>query len=133
MTFDDLVNIKTDILNFHAGIIGGIGTMLSDISQTEKFSSEDIDRIKDKYNTLQLSKQIDDFQSVFDAALDKACIRDIIQYVDENVALEEDMKTRLKINMLKWLRDQNDFGDVSIYEQWIGLGSHSKSPIIRMM
>lgn len=133
ITFDDLVNIKTDILNFHAGIIGNIGTMLSDISQTEKFSSEDIDRIKDKYNTLQLSKQIDDFQSVFDAALDKACIRDIIQYVDENVALEEDMKTRLKINMLKWLRDQNDFGDVSIYEQWIGLGSHSKSPIIRMM
>lgn len=133
ITFDDLVNIKTDILNFHAGIIGSIGTMLSDVSQTEKFSSEDIDRIKDKYNTLQLSKQIDDFQSVFDAALDKACIRDIIQYVDENVALEDDMKTRLKINMLKWLRDQNDFGDVSIYEQWIGLGSHSKSPIIRMM
>jgi hypothetical protein len=53
---------------------------------------------------------------VFDAALDKACIRDIIQYVDENVALEDDLKTRLKINMLKWLRDQNDFGDVSIYE-----------------
>lgn len=133
ITFDDLVNIKTDILNFHAGIIGRIGTMLADISETGKFSSEDIDRIKDKYNTLQLNKQIDDFQSVFDSALDKACIRDIIQYVDENVALEDDLKNRLKINMLKWLRDQNDFGDVSIYEQWIGLGSHSKSPIIRMM
>jgi hypothetical protein len=52
VTFDDLVNIKTDILNFHAGIIGRIGTMLADVSQTGKFSSEDIDRIKDKYNTL---------------------------------------------------------------------------------
>ena len=133
ITFDDLVNIKTDILNFHAGIIGKINTLLSDVTQVEKFSSEDIDRIKDKYNTLRLNERINNFQSIFDGALDKACIRDIIQYVDENVALEDDMKTRLKINMLKWLRDQNDFGDVSIYEQWIGLGSHSKSPIIRMM
>ena len=133
ITFDDLVNIKTDVLNFHAGIIGKIGDMLADIEQVSKFSDEDIQRIKDKYNTLDLNKQISTFESSFNAALDKACIRDIINYIDENVALDDDMKTRLKINTLKWLRDQNDFGDVSIYEQWIGLGSHSKSPIIRMM
>ena len=133
ITFDDLVNIKSDILNFHANIIGRIGDMLSDINSVKQFSSEDIEQIKDKFNTLDLNRMVGRFENMFNTALDQACIRDIIQYIDKNVDLEDDLKTRLKINMLKWLRDQNDFGDVSIYEQWIGLGSHSKSPIIRMM
>lgn len=133
ITFDDLVNIKSDILNFHANLIGNIGRMLSDVESTKNFSSEDFQRIKDKYESLHLNEEISKFKSVFDSALDKACIRDIMKYIDENVALEDDLKTRLKINTLKWLRDQNDYGDVSIYEQWIGLGSHSKSPIIRIM
>lgn len=133
ITFDDLVNIKSDILSFHANLIGSIGKMLNDTQAQKGFSTDDIDRIRDKYNSLRLSEMISKFQNTFNAALDKACIRDIIDYIDKNVPLEEDMKTRLKINMLKWLRDQNDFGEVSIYEQWIGVGSHSKSPIIRMM
>lgn len=133
ITFTHLVNIKSDILSFHENLIGSIGKMLNDVAATKGFSSDDIDRIRDKYNTLKLSEQISRFRSTFDNALDKACIRDIIDYIDKNVPLEDDMKQRLKINMLKWLKDQNDFGDVSIYEQWVGLGSHSKSPVIRMM
>lgn len=133
ITFDDLVNIKSDVLSFHANLIGSIGKMLNDAQAQKGFSTDDIDRIRDKYNSLRLSEMVSKFQNSFNAALDKACIRDIIDYIDKNVPLEEDMKTRLKINMLKWLRDQNDFGEVSIYEQWIGVGSHSKSPIIRMM
>lgn len=133
ITFEDLVNIKSDILNFHANLIGKIGDMFADIESTKNFTKEDIQKIKDKYLSLGLNNQISKFESCFNNALDKACIRDIIKYIDENVVLEDDLKTRLKINTLKWLRDQNDYGDVSIYEQWIGLGSHSKSPIIRIM
>ena len=133
ITFDDLVNIKSDILSYHANLIGAIGKMLKDAEVVRNFSDADLTRIKDKYNTLRLNEQITTFASAFNVALDKACIRDIIQYVDKNVPLDDELKTRLKINMLKWLKDQNDFGDVSIYEQWIGLGSHSKSPVIRMM
>lgn len=133
VTFEDLVNIKSDILSYHANLIGAIGKMLRDTEAIKNFSTSDIDRIRDKYNTLRLNEKINTFQNAFNVALDKACVRDIIQYIDENVALEEDLKNRLKINMLKWLKDQNDFGEISIYEQWIGLGSHSKSPVIRMM
>lgn len=133
ITFEDLVNIKSDILGYHANLIGAIGKMLKDAEAIKNFSNEDVQKIKDKYNTLRLNEHITAFTSAFNNALDKACVRDIINYIDVNVNLEEDLKTRLKINMLKWLKDQNDFGDVSIYEQWIGLGSHSKSPVIRMM
>jgi hypothetical protein len=103
--FEDLVNIKSDILSYHANLIGAIGKMLRDTEVIKNFSTADIDKIRDKYNTLRLNEKINTFQNAFNVALDKACIRDIIQYVDENVALEEDLKNRLKINMLKWLKD----------------------------
>ena len=78
ITFDDLVNIKSDILSYHANLIGAIGKMLKDAEVVRNFSDADLTRIKDKYNTLRLNEQITTFASAFNVALDKACIRDII-------------------------------------------------------
>jgi len=78
ITFEDLVNIKSDVLSFHENLIGSIGTMLNDAAAIRGFSSDDIDRIRDRYNTLKLNERISEFRHTFDNALDKACVRDII-------------------------------------------------------
>jgi hypothetical protein len=63
--------------------------------------------------------------------------RKINKWIDDTVdareELDDDFKRRLKVSMKNWASDQMLFGDVSMLEIGIGMGSHSKSPIIKAM
>ena len=72
-----------------------------------------------------------EIQNMWEDALEKKVLREIDRIVEDRVDLDSDRKERLRINMHKWLRDQMDYGDVKAAEIVVGMGSRSKSPLIR--
>lgn len=129
-TFDDLQYAKNDIVGFFASTIKDIVSVANDavaygISQTEA------QQILDFVNAKGLISRIDTVESLYLDAQREKCLRWIDETVNERIELDDDFKQRLRVNMYKWLDDQMDFGDVSVFEVFMGMGSMSKSPIIR--
>lgn len=129
-TFDDLEYAKTDILGFFKPIIQSIKSIIES-AEAEQLDPADVEAMKSIFEETGLSQILEDIESTYNDGLEnkvKVLIDDI---VNTRVDLDQDMKERLRINMYKWLRDQMDYGDVKAAEVWVGLGSRSKSPILR--
>lgn len=131
-TFDDLEYAKTDIIGFFLPIVRAINSNL-DVFRKEGYIEEDIVRIEDFLNNSNLLSCLIEVEETWNDALRDKCKDTIDNMISERVDLDQDRKTRLRINMYKWLNDQMDYGDVKYAETLIGMGSRSKSPIIRAM
>lgn len=129
-TFDDLQYAKTDIISFFSPIIKNI-VRICDDADTYGISSAQARSILDFVNTTGLVQRIDKIESMYNEARKQKCFEWIDDTVDSRDELNDDFKNRLKINMHKWLDEQMDFGDISVFETYIGMGTMSKSPIIR--
>lgn len=129
-TYDDLEYAMTDILGYYRPIIQRIRREL-DSMVAQGYDDKDVNKIKDFLNNSDLERYMDDINNTYQDALEKKVKNTIDQIVDDRVELDADRRERLRINMHKWLRDQMDYGDVKIAEVVLGMGTKSKSPIIR--
>ena len=129
-TFDDLEYAKTDIVGFFAPIISAISNNLQSM-EAQGYDKDLIDEIREFLQQKNLVSRVYDIEFIWEDALEKKVLDTIDQIVEERVDLDSDRKTRLRINMHKWLRDQMDYGDVKSAEIVVGMGSRSKSPLIR--
>ena len=131
-TYDDLEYAKTDIIGFFLPIVRAIYSNIDKMKDLG-YSQEDIDKIDAFFKNYNILRYLEDIDITWNNALQKKCLDTIDQMVQDRVDLDQDRKTRLRINMYKWLNDQMDYGDVKYAETLIGMGSRSKSPIIRAM
>ena len=129
-TFDDLEYAKTDVIGQFRPIIDQIYINL-DAMIDAGFDPEDIEALREFIENSRILNHIEDIRRIWEQALEKKVSRTIDNIVDDRVDLDQDRKTRLRINMYKWLREQMDYGDVKSAEVFIGMGSRSKSPILR--
>lgn len=145
--FDELQYTNTDVVGYYDSIINSMIDMLDDINDMLPTDGkpEEIElnnQVRQAYDTLRsllkdtgIVESMRGLKNLYKHALQER-VEDVIdQVIDEQdaTALTPDMKARMKITAKKWLRNQNDFGDVGSFEKWIGLGSRSKSSIIRIV
>lgn len=131
-TFDDLQYAKNDIIGFFSPIIRSIVRICND-ADTYGVNQADAQHIIEFVNSTQLVSRINAIESMYAEARKQKCLEWINESVDSRDELNDDFKNRMKINMHKWLDEQMDFGDVSIFETYIGMGTMSKSPIIKAL
>ena len=125
----DIIRIKTDIVDFYRDIFASINTMLNDASVSQKFDSADMQEIIAAYRNSYASNLSDDISAKFEQIVRMRTNEHIDTLVDAQ-ELTDEQKFRLKVNMRKWM-DNNQFeGDISSWEIWFGMASHSKSPLI---
>lgn len=129
-TFDDLQYAKNDIIGFFSPVIKSIVDICND-ADTYGIDQTSAQNIIQFVNATQLVSRINAIESMYNEARKKKCLEWVDETVDSRDELNEDFKTRMKINMHKWLDEQMDFGDVSVFETYIGMATMSKSPIIR--
>ena len=145
--FDELQYTNTDVVGYYSTIIDDMVKMLDDINDMlpTDGNPEEVElnsQISQAYNTLRslltdtnIINNMRGLKNLYSHALQER-VEDLIdQVIDEQDAtsLTLDMKKRLKITTKKWLKNQNDFGDVKAYERWIGLGTRSKSSLVRIV
>jgi len=131
-TFDDLQYAKNDIIGFFSPIIRSIVRICND-ADTYGVNQADAQHIIEFVNSTQLVSRINAIESMYAEARKQKCLEWIDESVDSRDELNDDFKNRMKINMHKWLDEQMDFGDVSIFETYVGMGTMSKSPIIKAL
>ena len=120
--------------------------MLDDINELLPASNSEQtelnNQIRDAYNTLKsllvetgIVNNMTGLKNLYSKALQERVSDLINQAIDEQDAtsLTPDMKQRMKITAQKWLKNQNDFGDVGVWETWIGIGTRSKSSVVRIV
>lgn len=128
-----LINMKTDVIDFFTDTFRAIGNVIQDARLVQTFDSQDfaeLQRIYDNSNIVRMSQEL---STVFNKIVEKRSYENVDQLIDNETNLSDDEKFRLKISMRKWLTDAMDFGDISALEVWAGLGSQSKSPVIRAL
>lgn len=130
--YDELEYIRDNVLMFIEPVVTAIESLLSEAEQLG-YSDEDIRQIKEFLYNTQLGAQITHVLSRYNQATKRKINKWIDNVVDSRDELNDDFKRRLKVNMKSWVSDQMMFGDVNASEIYIGMGSHSKSPIIRAM
>lgn len=145
--FDELQYTNTDVVGYYNTIIDEMVKMLDDINDMLPTNNnpEEIElnnQIRQAYNALRsllidtnIVNNMHGLKNLHSHALQER-VEDLIdQAIDEQDAtvLTPDMKQRLKINTKKWLKNQNDFGDIKSWEKWIGLGTRSKSSLVRIV
>lgn len=145
--FDELQYANTDVVGYYNSIISEIVKMLDDINDMlpTNGSSEQLElnnQISAAYNTLKslivdtgIVNNMNGLKNLYSRALQERVSDLINQIIDEQdaVSLTPDMKQRMKITAQKWLKNQNDFGDVGVWEKWIGIGTRSKSSVVRIV
>lgn len=131
-TFEDLEYAKTDIIGYFLPVVTNIYNSL-DFMENDGFSKQDVDDLRDFFENSKIMDTLYDIDNKYKQALLVKC-KDLIDHiVSDRTELDADRRERLRVNMYKWLNDQMDFGDVSAAEVYIGVGSRSKSPIIRAL
>lgn len=144
--FDELQYANTDVVGYYDKIISEMVKMLDDINELLPTSNSEQtelnNRIRDAYNTLKsllvetgIVNNMTGLKNLYSKALQERVSDLINQAIDEQDAtsLTPDMKQRMKITAQKWLKNQNDFGDVGVWETWIGIGTRSKSSVVRIV
>lgn len=131
-TFEDLEYAKTDIIGYFLPVVTNIYNAL-DFMENDGFSKQDVDDIRNIFENSKIMDTLYDIDNKYKQAL-LVKSKDLIDHiVSDRTELDADHRERLRVNMYKWLNDQMDFGDVSAAELYIGVGSRSKSPIIRAL
>lgn len=130
--FDELQYAAEDVTGFIGPIVKAIIGVIQD-ARMLGYTDSDITSIEDAIRNSKIEQQINDITSYYNTALKDRLFKWIDDVVDDREELNDDFKNRLRINMKKWILEQQDFGDVNIIETLVGMGSHSKSPIIRAM
>lgn len=128
--FDDLEYAKTDIIGYFTPIVQSIRSLTQSM-ESQDYSAEDINAIIQEFDNTGIEKILYDIERTYNDGLRKKVLDIIDDIVDSRTELDPDLKQRLRVNMYKWLNDQMDYGDVKAAEVWIGLGTRSKSPILR--
>lgn len=145
--FDELQYTNTDVVGYYNKILDEMIKLLDDINDmlptnNDPNAIELNNQIREAYNTLRsllidtnIVNNMRGLKHLHSKALQERVSDVIDQIIDEQDAtqLTPDMKARLKITAKKWLRNQNDFGDVHGCEKWIGLGTRSKSSLVRIV
>lgn len=144
--FDELQYANTDVVGYYDKIISEMVKMLDDINELLPTSNSEQtelnNQIRDAYNTLKsllvetgIVNNMTGLKNLYSKALQERVSDLINQAIDEQDAtsLTPDMKQRMKITAQKWLKNQNDFGDVGVWETWIGIGTRSKSSVVRIV
>ena len=131
--FDELQYAAEDVIGFIGPIIQAICNVISDAKMLG-YTDSDIQELEDALHSTQVTTlMVNHIQPLYKSALQNKLFKWVDEVVDAREELSDDFKNRLRINMKKWLIDQQDFGDVGLVEVIAGMGSHSKSPIIRAM
>ena len=144
--FDELQYANTDVVGYYDKIISEMVKMLDDINELLPASNSEQtelnNQIRDAYNALKsllvetgIVNNMTGLKNLYSKALQERVSDLINQAIDEQDAtsLTPDMKQRMKITAQKWLKNQNDFGDVGVWETWIGIGTRSKSSVVRII
>lgn len=129
-SWDDLQYAKNDIIGFFKDVIENI-EKISANAQNFGLSSIEAQQLLDFIQTSRTWENVKEIEHLYDEARRQKCLEWIDETVDSREELDDDFKNRLKINMHKWLDEQMDFGDVSVFEKYAGMASMSKSPILR--
>ena len=120
-----LLEIKTDVIEYYAHIFGD-----KSISYFERLPGirEDKDLI-DAFNSIR--SDINNVARTYNIILENYVYNKIEEYADEFIDVGD--KEVWKYNAKLWLHSQIDNGSLMLGENWLGIASQSKSPIIRLV
>ena len=131
-SFDELEYINEEVISYIKPIIENIDTVISE-SDKLGYSTDDIEALRDFIRTSNIHALLSDLQALYNEG-NRTRIYDYVDsYIDLEENLDDELKTRIKINIHNWLNQQSSFGDIGSWETVIGIGQHSKSPLIRLM
>ena len=131
-SFDELEYINEEVISYIRPIIENIDTVISE-SDKLGYSTDDIEGLKDFIRTSNIHALLSDLKALYNEG-NRTRIYDYVDsYIDLEENLDDELKTRIKINIHNWLNQQSSFGDIGSWETVIGIGQHSKSPLIRLM
>lgn len=131
-TFDDLTYAAQDIIGFYDKTLNDIEVMLQQ-GMDFGLNDQSIQDLVDLINNSGIRDKVSQIKGLYNYALDYKITGWLDDSVDQRSELNDDFKSRLKINLHKWIKEQQDFGDISVLEKWVGMGSMSKSPVIRII
>lgn len=129
-SWDDLQYAKNDIVGFFKEVIDNVKDIVVN-AQNFGLSAAQAQQLLDFIQNSGVSDNVEQIERLYNESRRKKCLEWIDETVDSRDELDDDFKNRLKINMYKWLDEQMDFGDVSVFEKYAGMASMSKSPILR--
>lgn len=120
----EIINAQTDLLEYYATIFGS--------------QSVEIQALIDSGLNNALSDQIESIRSLL-SSVSGSFNRVALQYVDHIIDTKADElvtvgdKDLWIANAKYWLRSQVDHGALMFGENWLGIASQSKSPIVRLL
>lgn len=129
--FNDLQYINTDVIGFYDGVLHNILLILDQLGDENPKAK----LLRDTIKASSICENIFSAKRKYQIALeDKVMdmVRESINEIPEE-RLDSERKQRLIVRTTKWLRNQYDFGDVTVFERVIGIGSRSKSSLVRLI
>lgn len=143
LSFDELQHIQTNIIGFYNNILPQLISAVKSEEFKQAYGRDvaaqlesDLTGIQVKsgiVNNTGLNQIVQYIENIYNTAIFNKVVQLCDKYVDDNVQLNDELKNSLKYTIRTWLRDQSNFGDLGIHEILIGLASHSKSPILRIL
>lgn len=137
ITFKDLQEYKQNTIEFYRNVISKLNRALSDPTFELYYGKEVkqhlLDMLKGTQSQIGIESIIADCEQLYENAISKQIYAFVDDYVDKNVNLSTDLKERMKYSMHTWIEDQNVFGDMNVFQVFVGLTQHVNSPVIRML
>lgn len=129
--FNDLQYINTDVIGFYDGVLHNILLILDQLDENDP----KVKLLKDSIRISDVCNNIFSAKRKYQIALENKVMDMVRESLDEipEERLDSERKARLIVRTKKWLRNQYDFGDVTVFERVIGIGSRSKSSLIRLI
>ena len=113
--------INEEVISYIKPIIENIDTVISE-SDKLGYSTDDIEALRDFIRTSNIHALLSDLQALYNEG-NRTRIYDYVDsYIDLEENLDDELKTRIKINIHNWLNQQSSFGDIGSWETVIGIG-----------
>lgn len=148
LDFDQLTYTHTDVVGYYFKIISEMQSMLDNINldflpqnpsseeqQLLENIQESVQALKDLLRDSNIIQRVSTLQNMYIDSLRTKVEQYINEAIDEldSAEIDGDKRERLRVNTIKWLKDQFDYGDVKAFERYVGIGSRSKSILIRLV
>lgn len=143
LSFDELQHIQTNVIGFYNNILPQLIQAVKSEEFKQAYGRDIAAQLESDLTGIQvqsgivnntgLNQIVQYIENIYNNAIFNKVVQLCDKYVDDNVQLNDELKNSLKYSIRTWLRDQSNFGDLGIHEILVGLASHSKSPVLRIL
>lgn len=137
--FEELSSLQQNVIGFYERVIKQLDTVIQSVEFENEYGKDVREQLLDAINEENVGDKslltaLRNIQISYQEMLRDHLKGFVAKYVRENCKdLSDEKQQRLIFSTWTWLENQNAWGDVSWFENWVGMASSSKSSVIRIM